>query len=277
MLPLGLHCKATDIAIGKRPNRVTKHLIVASDVDLLEYDLYPSESDSSSVSSSSSVVAPDDTSEMQELISAIRISIDNLFKSSIFIRNSASRQRRLRAERRDTFVNCADIVHVKDRYHLLKDDSALVLRLGEANARRRQYFKYVYDHNEYLAAEPMKDELDNVKAQDQPGVVRSETALTILTGETKTRLVAETAATTFVANEITQARTLGMPVAQEANSVTSFATSIAETLDEDLPFPPVPAEAENGSSFFCPYCCIYQEFKHGGVETKWRCAKCRFL
>lgn len=276
LLPLSLYCKATDIALGKRPNRVTKHPVVASDVDPSEYDLYPSESDSSSVSSSSSEIAPDHTSEMQELMSAIRIGIDGLFKASIFIRNSASTHRRLRAEETKTFNNCADVMHVRDRYPLLKDNPTLIFRLGEANARRRQHFKYFSDHDERLATASMKDDWANVKAQVHPGVVSPETAMTVLTGETKPSLLADTVATTFVADDVAQARLLEMPAAQEANSVASFATSIAETLDEDLPFPPVPAEAKNGSSFYCPYCCINQELKHEGVESQWRYEKICF-
>lgn len=270
---LGLCCKATDIALGKLPNRVTKHAVAESDVDLLEYGLYPSESDSSSVSSSGGETAPDHTSEIQELLSAIRIEIDSLFKTSIFIRKNASRDRRLRAETKDFFDNGADILHVRDRYPLLKGNSTLVTRLGEANARRRQYFKYLRDHNERLAAVP-GDDLDNVKAQDHPGVVRAEAALTVLTGETKPSLLADTAATTFVADEAAQDRMLKMSAAPKAKSVVSFATSVAETSDKDLPFPPLPTEAKDGSSFRCPYCCISIELKHGGLEDQqWRYEK----
>ena len=267
---LGLCCKASDIALGKRPNRVTKHPVAGSDVDLLEYGLYPSESDSSSVSSSGGETAPDHTSEIQELLSAIRIEIDSLFKASIFIRKNASRDRRLKAASKDLFDNGADMMHVRDRYPLLKENSTLVPRLGEANARRRQYFKYLSDHDERLATVPNNDDLDNVKAQAHPGVARAEAAMTELTGETKPSLLADTAATTFVADEAAQDRMLGMSAAPKANSVVSFATSVAETSDEDLPFPPVPAEAKDGSSFYCPYCCISIELKHGRLETQWR-------
>ena len=271
---LGLCCKATDIALGKRPNRVTRLPVVGSDVDPSEYGLYPSESDSSSVSSSGGESAPDHTSEIQELISTIRIEIDSLFKASIFIRKNASRDRRLRAAEKDLFDNRADMLYVKDRYPLLKDNSTLVPRLGEANARRRQYFKYLRDHSERLATVPEKDNLDNVKAEVHHGVVRAEVAMTMLTGETKPSLLADTAATTFVADEAAQDRMLGMRAAPKAKSVVSFATSIAETSDKDFPSPPVPAK--DGSSFDCPYCCISIELKHGRLEDQWKYEKILF-
>lgn len=203
-------------------------------------------------------------------MSAIRIGLDNLFKASIFIRNCASRDRRLRAAETEPFDNRADMMHIKDRYPILKDNSALVLRLGEANARRRQHFKYRSEHDERLSTVPTRDDSDNVKAQVHPGVVRAETAKTELTGETKPSLLADTAATTFVADEAAQARMFALPAAQDVKPAVSLATFVAETSDEDLPFPPVPAEDLKNPSFKCPYCCLWLELKLESLETQWR-------
>lgn len=267
----GLCCKATDIALGRRPNRVITHPVAGSDVDLLEYGLSASDSDSSSVSSSDGETAPHNTSEIQELLSATRIGIDSLFKASIFVRKNASKDRRLRAATKDIFDNRADILHISDRYPLLKHNSTLVPRLGEANARRRQYFTYLRDHNERLAA--VSDDSDNIEAQIHPGVVRAEAAMTVMTGETKPSLLADTAATPFVADEAAQDRILGIFAAPKAKSVVSFATSVAETSDKDLQFPPVPAEAKD-PSFKCPYCGLPMELKDGPLkEDQWRCEK----
>ena len=157
---IGLCYKATEIALGKRQNRVTEAPITG-----LEIDLPSSESDSSSISRSGgrNTLAP--TSETQELMSAIRTGLDSLFKASIFIRKFASQDKRLRAAKAALFGNCADIMYIKDRYPLLNKNATLVARLGEANARRRQYFLYRRELDERLSKVATENDLDDVKAQ----------------------------------------------------------------------------------------------------------------
>lgn len=272
-LSIGLCYKATDIALGKRQNRIAEHFITGNDIDLSEYDLSSSESDTSSVPSSDEKPALAPTSEMQELMSAIRIGLASLFKTSIFIRNSASKDKRLRAAEKKPFDNGADISYIKDRYPLLRENTTLVGRLGEANARRRQYFEYCRDHEDHLSTVTPKDHSDNVKAQPFPDVTTGAPAETVRTAQTKPSLLADTEATAVVADEAAQARMLEMIEAPEAMSAVSFATSVAVTSEEELPFPPVPAEAEIDLQFACPYCCRLQEFKSEGLEYQWRYEK----
>ena len=242
-----------------------------SDENLSEYDISSSESGTSSSSSLGERNALAPTSELQELMLAIRTGLDSLFKTSVFIRQFASREKRSRAVGTKPFDSRADIIYVNDRYPLLSKHSTLAARLGEANARRRQYFKYRRDHDQRLATvhnenKPIKSIVQATSVVNPPELARTE-----LTVETKPSLFADTKATTFVADGDAQARILIMAKAPETMSAVSFATSIAETSDDELPFPPVPNEAEQGLPFICPYCLHFQQFKRGNSEYQWRC------
>ncbi|KAL2834176.1 hypothetical protein BDW59DRAFT_156119 [Aspergillus cavernicola] len=267
---------ATDIATGRRPNRVTSPLDIDPNINLSEYNISSSESDSSSVYSSGmkrNAIGP--TSEIQELISAIKSGLDGLFRASVFIRKLTSNDRRQRASRAKPFDNRADAMYIKDRYPaLVEKNEALAVRLGEANARRRQYFKYRRDHNDRLATvresqdTPDLDRLLIRRAGD--GNQKTGLAKSVATGQTIPSLFADTEATAFVTGEIPEAQLSGLLDASAAKSVVSFATSIAEASDNELPFPPLPSDADGRSSFICPYCLTVVQLKQGSPEHQWR-------
>ena len=211
------------------------------------------------------------TTEIQELESAIRLGLENLFKTSIFIRKFTSRDRRKRAAASKPFDNRADIMYLKDRYPSLVENSTLAARLGEANARRRQYFKYRRDHNERLSAVSKRAEQDLKNESSQPLAPEARPTKTVSTAETKPSLLADTEATAFQASEAQQAQMLRDTEPSEAMSAVSFATSVVETSNDELSFPSVSAEAQTGSPFLCPYCLEIQQFKRG-PEQQWRYA-----
>ena len=204
-------------------------------------------------------------------------SLGSLFKASIFIRTNETRDKRLRAERMKPFDNRADIMYVNDRYPSLNQNATLVGRLGEANARRRQYFKYRRDHDERLSTVAVKDNSVNVKTQRYPEAGVPAPDKTVSTVETKPSLLADTEATTFIADEAAQIEMLRMLEAPKAISAVSFATSIADISDEGFSFPSVPVEAENGTPFLCPYCFRFQKLKREGLEHHWRYERSNFL
>ena len=217
---------------------------------------------------------------MQTLIAAIDTSLGSLFKASIFIRANTTRGKRLRAESTKPFDNRADIMYVNDRYPSLTQNATLVGRLGEANARRRQYFKYCRDHDERLSTVGVKDNSVNAKTQRYPEAGVSAPDKTVLTVEKKPSLLADTEATAFVANETAQMEMLRVAETPKAMSEVSFATSIADISDEGFSFPSVPVEAENGTPFLCPYCFRLQKLKRESLEYHWRYGRswfCRLL
>jgi hypothetical protein len=81
-------------------------------------------------------------------MAAIKHGVDDLNKTTIFIPKSLDVKRQ-RASKTTPIDNRMDIAYIKDRFPLMADkNEALVTRLGEANARRRLYFKYCREHHD---------------------------------------------------------------------------------------------------------------------------------
>ncbi|RYP05472.1 hypothetical protein DL765_009836 [Monosporascus sp. GIB2] len=201
---------ALEIASGTRHNRMADP-VSNQDVDLAEYDISSSDSDSLTSGSSKLQNRQDSatTSEIIELLTSIKLGINNLFKASVFIRKFAPKDKRQRASKTEPFDNRADVLYVKDKYgHLARHNEALALRLGEANARRRQYFTYRRDHNEQLSEVKTKPEVKETQSMDilplirsQAGGRLSELGKSAVSGCTKPSVGATTEATAFVSDE----------------------------------------------------------------------------
>ena len=198
--------------------------------------------------------------------------LDALFKTSMFIRRFAPQDRRLRASRTKPFDSRTDKLYVKDKFPRLIGQEAAWLadRLGEANARRRQYFKYRRDHHERLASEPDEGDV----AQELPAVVkecifddRSSQGGTKITSQTKPSILAETEATAFEIDQPTNV--IGEEFIAPAPSIISFATSIAKDSEVERVFPAYPPEADDGP-FSCPYCFTFQQLRRPHAERQWR-------
>ncbi|RYP19528.1 hypothetical protein DL767_009626 [Monosporascus sp. MG133] len=201
---------ALEIASGTRHNRIADP-VSNQDVDLTEYDISSSSSDSITSGSSKLQNRKDSatTSEIIELLASINLGINNLFKASVFIRKFAPKDKRQRASKKEPFDNRADVLYVKDKYgHLARHNEALALRLGEANARRRQYFAYRRDHNEQLSEVKTKPEVKKTQNMDslpltrlQAGGRLSELGKSAVSGNTKPSIEATTEATALVSDE----------------------------------------------------------------------------
>ncbi|KAI8635427.1 hypothetical protein F5Y19DRAFT_11343 [Xylariaceae sp. FL1651] len=267
---------ATEIAAGRRENRTARQ-IMTSPADLEEYDISSSDSDSA-ISSASSFgnekQVTTSTSEIQELISAIKLSLENLFKASIFIRKFAPKDKRQRVSTTKPFDNRADVMYIKDRYPLVaQKNEALVDRLGEANARRRQYFKYRRDHNDRLS----RPDEQNFSKPDSilpfkppPPHPRPKYQKSVLSELSKPSLFADSEATELVANPSAEAQFSSLLSAPSVISVLSYATSIVESSEDSLMFPPLPAEALDNLSFLCPYCLTVISMKPKDKDGQWR-------
>lgn len=246
-------------------------LITESEEDLMAYEVSSSESDGSSISSLGGGNPLGATSELREFLDAIQIGLDSLFRTSIFIRKFASKDQRERASKTKPFDSQADTMYVTDRYPLLlQKDPALLSRLGEANARRRQYFKYRRDHNDRLSTVAVTGRIETADKAPDSSIRKIEAAQKPRTEITDSSLIADTEATAFIIDESGRARAMGAAQAVDAMSAVSFATSIADTTDEELPFPTIPDDATIGSPFLCPYCLKFQQLAQGAMEAQWR-------
>ncbi|KAL5045575.1 hypothetical protein BDW71DRAFT_208117 [Aspergillus fruticulosus] len=257
---------ATEIAEGKRPNRRANPL----QVDFDEYDISSSESDTSSVASlANTAPMTGPITEIEELVSAIELGMDSLFRVSIFIRKFSPKDKRQRSSQTKPFDNRADVMYVKDRYPALeRKNEGLAERLGEANARRRQYFKYRRDHNERLSNVHLEGAINSsLTPGARPGAGGKEprTIGSVLTAHTTPSLFATSEATAFMPDATADSDLQALLSPEPAMSAISFATSIGEAGDEELPFPAPPEGYREGSSLLCPYCLTVVQVKRGST------------
>ncbi|KAK1840534.1 regulator of conidiation-1 [Colletotrichum chrysophilum] len=211
--------ESTDLEIvsGHRPNRVMPTQMVISDADLEEFDI----SSSSSESGASSISGPDierphdQASELQKLISAMKTSLESLFRASVFIRKFAPKDRRQKASKTKPFDSSADIMYIRDKYPTLwgKEDR-LATRLGEANARRRQYFRYRQQHHEKLSSEAddlvLTTKNTHLRTDSTTSGKHSRPGKPFLSDITRPSILAETEATEFQGNPLMNTQTSGL-------------------------------------------------------------------
>ena len=189
----------------------------------------------------------------------------------MFIRQSSTDNKRLRASKTEPFNNRADVMYVRGRFPSLDSKNpALVTRLGEANARRRQYFKYCRSHNERLSTQPAEESLKPTSRKEL-GVSdqRTRSAMSMQETEIRPSVFAETKATRIDPNLIRGDFMLEVQEEKRAASVASFATDVANFDEGQLPFPPVPAEALHGAPFICHLCFTVVQMKSPRIEYYW--------
>ncbi|CAG8954756.1 hypothetical protein HYFRA_00004681 [Hymenoscyphus fraxineus] len=255
------------IALGKRENRIGSP--VPLDHELLDED-YGS--------------ASQPTSEIQELFQSISETIASLFKLSILIRNSSSRDRyakALAAASKAPFDDHFDIDHVGNKFPRLcgSDREWLGKRLGKAITQKRQYLYYCREHRETLSRAPgLRDVIEitpepiigstSLTVQKQNSTSHDD-AQTVISRPTST--LAPTTASTVIATKLESAMRLG-DVEEEAEndnrSQTSYATSIGEDeSDNRLSIIRLEEVAGTAESFECPYCWTIQKINN---QRSWR-------
>ncbi|RFU33867.1 hypothetical protein B7463_g2501, partial [Scytalidium lignicola] len=192
------------------------------------------------------------TSELQELFSAIKSSNMNLMKLSMVVRSSPVRDDYFKAASRyRTWNPYPDIGHVKEKHGSAKGSNDWLLeRLGKAITRRRQFLKYRVEHHERLTGVwGDEEEKDDYKKPE--------------------KTIASTKATTFIAadNVLQKEESYGPA---SFGSQTSYEATVAEGEEisaklsvpnhPTLAFPGVPFEF--GEPFQCPYCFTEQRVQN---------------
>lgn len=243
------------IASGERENRIGSP--IPFDSDLVDEDKAES-------------AAPGPTSEIQELFQSIPETIASMFKLSILIRNSSSRDRyakALAAASKAPFDDHFDIDHVGNKFPLLYGDDKAWLRkrLGKAITQKRQYLHYCRAHHEKLSK--ITEERNAIESTSKP-----ETASTFLAVQGKqpvlhddtqtvisrpTSTLAPTTASTVNAARLEAAAKLENLIEDEDDnrSQTSYATSVGEDDSENrLSVVRLEEVAGTAQSFECPYC-----------------------
>lgn len=268
------------IASDGRENRISSPS--PSDTELGSED----ELSETEATSDSSHLATQPTSEILELFLSIPETITSLFRLSILIRNSSSRDRYAKAETAASklpFNDQFDIDHVGNKFpRLYLDDRAwLRTRLGRAITQRRQYLRYCREHHEKLSK---SDELQHGARRSQepeyssvllaveghqPQLVSHTDNQTTISRPTST--LAPTTASTIIVdrmNELGDLNKLDQNIDDDTRSQTSYAASVADD-DSNSRLAVVRLEdiAKPGQPFECPYCWTIQQPKS---QDAWR-------
>jgi hypothetical protein len=198
-----------------------------------------------------------ETSELEELCTAVASSNASLMKLSMLIRDSSNRDDYLKAASRyNTWDPNPYIGHVREKYGSATGSSDwLIDRLGKAILRRRQFLRYSEEHHGKLTGD--WGEILNEEAEEN-NPERPKPAKT----------VASTKATTFVVDNTSKKD--GSDCGGSFGSQTSYEPTEFEGdgVATKLTVPPPPKWAfeevlfRYGEPFRCPYCYLEQEVKN---------------
>jgi hypothetical protein len=193
-----------------------------------------------------------ETSELQQLFSAIQTANTNVMKLSVVIRNSPARDDYLKAASRYNFDPRYDIGHVKEKFgKVTETHDWLIERLGKAITRRRQYLAYRKDHHGKLSRD--WDQMPTDESKSKPA-----------------QTITLTTATTFVEPaSITLVEKEGPSEEGSIGTETSYEqTTFGNDAKITLRVPPQPKIAFEGvpfefdEPFQCPYCYTEQIVKN---------------
>ena len=238
-----------------------------------EHDDFDEDFSDTSYSGESENSSSKSTSELEQLFISVSETITSLYKLSIAIRRPTPRDRYTKAAKLTPLDPRYDISHVYEKFRYLKS-SRLIEKLGKANARRRDLFRYRARHHEKLASKAEQGELDTGTSfgprpapYNELPVERSVAAfpkVPLPDMSEKQSQLASTKATTYVADT---ERDFDLDI-ETSKSETSFVTSVADDqATGGRRIPDAPKQSGNGRPFECPYCYTIQTLKS---SRQWR-------
>lgn len=189
-----------------------------------------------------------ETSELDELLSALKATNTNLSRMGTVLRNSPSRDDYLKATARYTFDPRYDIGHVREKYGSAKGSSEWLLeRLAKAITIRRKYLKYRQEHHGTLSL------------FWDAGVQGAEVEL----DEEAEKLITQPKEILSNAKDASS-RTGSGCIDLDLRYLTLNEANVSITDKDQLAFPSTPSMAfqgvrfEFGEPFLCPYCYTEQ-------------------
>jgi hypothetical protein len=182
------------------------------------------------------------------------------------IGKSIARDRYTRAETasKERFDDQYDIAHVKAKFQQGKAPEWLLVRLGQAITKRRQYIKYVREHRSRIDHYPLQprepNSIPSSSILDPLKVKAPPKAVTLASRPSQM----PTEATTFVSNiPLTVEQTL-----EDDQSVTTANTNwFEEDADQKLCVPPLADYTTLGQEFPCPFCPTTTKFNS---QSSWK-------
>lgn len=265
----------------------------------LPYDQLSSDSDSSTSSLSNTSIQDDPDlqvaaeqfsaedcarTELQQLQHSIATSVSNLYKISIIIRQSPfPHDRTTKASKIDTsFYEFFDQRHVREKYPAV--NAALAKRLGNANSRRRKYFKYREQHRQRLSrrdatklSAPTETSGQDSQIEANQNVLPSGQQTTPSVVQTvsvvqPSATVQSTRASTFHARDVS-AFDVHIFDQHSVAGTNTTSGSVSSMRQEKLAIPPTPESAQDGREFECPYCytiCCLKSSDNYKQNREWK-------
>lgn len=229
------------------------------------------DSETGSQEDSSATSFPVYGTEVASLIGEISAVVSHLYNLSITIRKSETSRDLLRkAGAIDlTHYEAWDIAHAKHKFP--NADIALLKRLGSANTRRRQIFRYLESHNAKLSqTETMKIAGEQYKSANDASSDWEDPKLGSLANLNDTN---NTVPHTELGTKNTQTtvqtfiETSSELLVDDTRSEVTSAVSDASEPEDNLRIPDLPSSAHDQKAFECPYC--FDVLKVSGTKT-WR-------
>ncbi|KAF2658684.1 hypothetical protein K491DRAFT_652646, partial [Lophiostoma macrostomum CBS 122681] len=214
-------------------------------------------SDSESDSSSEEGFEEPNTTELQQLMSNVAEITTCLMRLSMAIRNPAPHdQFKESAEIDMSYFEAFDIDHVRSKFP--QAEEFLVLRLGKAISRRRQYLRYRDEHQKKL-----KDGLEGAV-----NILEIQTAGAVIAQAPSVRFESTVASSIPMALKVPALMTHidDTDYYEDALSQTSYASSMTD--DKKLRPPPLPEQGQDGNPFECPLCFRFTSIRHASAWHK---------
>ncbi|KAI0381384.1 hypothetical protein F5Y04DRAFT_255358 [Hypomontagnella monticulosa] len=221
---------------------------------------------------STSSDSPKPADEVRSFLEVISQCIRSLFRIGILVRKKGQRDRFQQALQQPSlsFLVSPDIDYVRHKYPKLRAPASewLAERVGNANAKRRQYIKYCRDHKTRL------------------GTVPDERRQTIITGDDadaytdlgdRTTVNLSSKATTLLPIGSTEFRQLEINIREEDDRASLFSVTTASTTFDsatNLKLPSLEELSPNLEPFECPVCLMLQSFRR---EKAWKAHALRDL
>jgi hypothetical protein len=179
--------------------------------------------------------------------------IGHLFRVAALIGKSIARDRYARAETasRERFDDRYDIAHVKAKFQNEKAPDWLLVRLGQAITKRRQYIKYIREHRSRIdqdSQRPRDVELPDIKSRVAPSKITDAPKAATLASKPSQM---PTRATTVMSNALLNVE---QRFQDDRSVTTADLTSFGEDHDQKLSVPPLTDYTTLGRAFPCPFC-----------------------
>ena len=203
--------------------------------------------------------------ECAQLSLIISEAIASMLKLSFVFQKSSQRAKFARSSREKPYDTRFDILHVQEIFPYAASNSALVEKLGKANAQRRQWLSYRRRHHEKLSSKTnstggytssLRGHLSSDIYSESDEWTNIASIVTFSSRGPQDSVTADnsTVATTFYDESPLRRHEENR---EEGASETSYSASSVSGFDkEPILIPQPPLEIADGKSFECPFCFL---------------------